>query len=67
MLVPVILVAAAFQGAAPGPHASPKAEPATMADAMALYGAPAARLQRPDGGVRLRWIRFDESILGAWR
>lgn len=40
-------------------------DPANRDEALARYGAPAARVATPNGGERLRWVKAEESVLAG--
>lgn len=58
------LLAAATLASATPPDPSAH-RPADRRQAMALYGAPAARTPTANGGERLRWVRAEESVLAG--
>ncbi len=58
MLVVTLLAAAAAL-------ASADPAPTSRDEALARYGAPAARVATPDGGERLRWAAPRDSVLAT--
>lgn len=62
-----LLAAATLASASPPDHAADRSieRPVDRQEALARYGAPAARTPTSGGGERLRWVRPEESLLAG--